>query len=331
MAALGLAIEVTHRRDELIPQAYPFIQEQLAYLLTSRPTAVNLADASRKLLEACAPYQDHGPQVLDVYLETAEAMLEADLQDNRAIGRHGADYLLSLQATTTTSSSSQGLTLLTHCNTGSLATAGYGTALGVIRALKEDGKIQEIYHTETRPYLQGARLTAYELQYEGIPAKMIPDSAASLLLSPYSSITHRVDGVVVGADRVTANGDTANKVGTLSLALAAHQYGVPFLVCAPSTSVDLSLPDGSGIVIEERPSKELTQVQGQALPAPEGSSSSSLHSVLVTDPHIQVWNPGFDITPANLITAIITEKGVALPGKDGQFDLVSFLSPTLSS
>jgi len=186
---------------------------------------------------------------------------------------------------------------LTHCNTGSLATGGGGTALGVLLALHRarPGGI-EIWATETRPLLQGARLTAWELRRELVPARLVPDSAAA-----HSILRGGIEAVVVGADRIARNGDTANKIGTLGLALAAREAGIPFVIVAPSTTLDRSLPDGSGIVIEERDSSEVTSFRGVRT-APEG---------------LQVHNPAFDVTPGRLIHAIITERGVARgPGYD---------------
>ncbi|CAM9808278.1 unnamed protein product, partial [Hapterophycus canaliculatus] len=181
------------------------------------------------------------------------------------------------------------LSVLTHCNTGSLATAGFGTALGVIRALSEEGLLEACYCTETRPYNQGARLTAYEFVSEGLPGTLVPDSAASFLMA-----RGKVDAVAVGADRVAANGDTANKIGTLQLAIAAAHYSIPFLVVAPLTSCDPKTPTGADIVVEERPAAELKTVAGVKI-APDG---------------IDAWNPAFDVTPASLITAIVTDKGL---------------------
>jgi S-methyl-5-thioribose-1-phosphate isomerase len=224
-------------------------------------------------------------------------MLEKDLADNRAIGAFGAEIFKGAPA--------RSLRLLTHCNTGSLATVGYGTALGVIRALQERQQLVHAYATETRPYNQGARLTAFELAFEKIPSTLITDSMVSFLMS-----REKIDAVVVGADRVVANGDTANKVGTYQLAIAAQYHGVPFYVAAPLTSIDTSLTDGSQIHIEERPAHELTHIFGQRIAA-EG---------------IGVWNPSFDVTPAKLISGIITEHGVVHRNKTtGRIDVASFV------
>lgn len=218
----------------------------------------------------------------------AEDMLEKDLKDNRSIGDLGARHLLEQ-----TNPRGGKVTVLTHCNTGALATAGYGTALGVIRSLHEMGRLEHTFCTETRPYNQGARLTAFELVYEQIPATLITDSMAA------AAMAHRgVSAVVVGADRVVANGDTANKIGTYQLAIVAKHHGVPFYVAAPSSSCDLHLETGKEIVIEERPSQELTDLNG----------------VRIAAQGIRVWNPAFDVTPHELITGgIITELGVFAP------------------
>lgn len=243
------------------------------------------------------------PEALfQAYIEAAEVMLMADINDNKAIGSNGAKFILCQNQ------KRQNLHVLTHCNTGSLATAGYGTALGVIRALHSEGLLETAFCTETRPYNQGSRLTAYELIHEHIPAVLVADSAAAALQK-----SGRVDAIVVGADRIAENGDTANKIGTYNLAISAFHHGVPFYVAAPLTSVDLSLSSGEQIIIEERSPKELTHAlggQGQQV-APSG---------------ISVWNPAFDVTPANLITAIITEKGVITKKNSSTtFDIKGFV------
>ena len=207
----------------------------------------------------------------------AEAMFAEDVAANRRIGRHGAE-LLGAQAT-----------VLTHCNAGALATAGYGTALGVIRSAVEQGKQVAVFADETRPYLQGARLTAWELQQEGIDVTLITDSMAGHFFQQ-----GRFDAVIVGADRIAANGDAANKIGTYMVAVLANAHGVPFYVAAPLSTIDAATPDGSAIPIEERSAAEVTDIGGIRI-APEG---------------IGVRHPAFDVTPARLITAIITDAGV---------------------
>jgi methylthioribose-1-phosphate isomerase len=234
-------------------------------LAKSRPTAVNLFWALERMKKA-----------KDLRAE-AEAIYAEDLAANKAMGKLGAELIPDRAR------------VMTHCNTGALATAGYGTALGVIRASK--GKNISVIANETRPYLQGARLTAWELVQEGIPCTLITDSMAGHLMSK-----GEVDVIVVGADRIAANGDVANKIGTYPLAVLAKRHGIPFYVAAPLSTFDLKIPDGSHIQIEERPASEVTGY-GDRRWAPEG---------------VAVRNPAFDVTPAELITGIICEKGVVL-------------------
>ncbi|GJQ72622.1 hypothetical protein Trydic_g1286 [Trypoxylus dichotomus] len=220
------------------------------------------------------------------FISTIEAMLDKDITDNRAIGNYGAQEILSHFPGDTI------LRILTHCNTGSLATAGYGTALGVIRSLFATKRLEHVYCTETRPYNQGARLTAYELVHDQIPATLIVDSMVAALMK-----LRNISAVVVGADRVAANGDTANKIGTYQIAVLAKFHNVPFYVAAPFTSIDAKIPSGDHIIIEERPDREMTHV-GEHRIAAKG---------------ISCWNPAFDVTPASLIAGIITEIGVFRP------------------
>nr|XP_014978579.2 methylthioribose-1-phosphate isomerase isoform X1 [Macaca mulatta] len=282
-----------------------FVRDKLSFLVTSRPTAVNMARAARDLADAAAREAEREgateEAVRERVIRCAEDMLEKDLRDNRSIGDLGARHLLERVAP-----SGGKVTVLTHCNTGALATAGYGTALGVIRSLHSLGRLEHAFCTETRPYNQGARLTAFELVYEQIPATLIADSMVA------AAMAHRgVSAVVVGADRVVANGDTANKVGTYQLAIVAKHHGIPFYVAAPSSSCDLRLETGKEIIIEERPAQELTDVNG----------------VRIAAPGIGVWNPAFDVTPHDLITGgIITELGVFAPE-----ELRAALTTTISS
>ncbi|KAD2015386.1 hypothetical protein E3N88_42012 [Mikania micrantha] len=284
-AALSLAVEASKLEgfSGTPEDAASFLKKKLEYLVSSRPTAVNLSDAATKLTEIVmnsAATATEANQVFQAYIEAAEIMLEDDVASNKAIG--------------------------------SLATAGYGTALGVIRALHADGVLESAYCTETRPFNQGSRLTAFELVHEKIPATLIADSAAAALMK-----TGRVHAVVVGADRVAANGDTANKIGTYSLALSAKHHGVLFYVAAPLTSVDLSLSSGDEIVIEERSPKELLNARG-------GLGEQ------VAASGISVWNPAFDVTPANLISGIITERGVITKNGDDMFDIKGFVHKTMT-
>ncbi|HEX5137602.1 MAG TPA: S-methyl-5-thioribose-1-phosphate isomerase [Planctomycetota bacterium] len=248
-------------------------------IAAARPTAVNLRWAVERMLrrlEGLPP----AANVLDALREEADAIRDEDERACRAIGRHGAALL------------GETANVLTHCNAGSLATAGYGTALGVIYAAVESGKHVAVFADETRPLLQGSRLTAWELRRAGIEVTLLADSAAGALLR-----SRRIDAVVVGADRIARNGDVANKIGTYPLAVLANAHGVPFYVAAPRSTFDLSCADGSGIPIEERAAAELTRGFG-ASTAPDG---------------VSVYAPAFDVTPAALVTAIITEVGVIRP------------------
>ena len=213
-------------------------------------------------------------------LEEAKAIEREDVETNRAIGHHGQALL------------ADGWTVLTHCNAGALATAEYGTALGIVRAAVAEGKTIRVFAGETRPFLQGARLTVWELDRDAIPVVLITDSMAGWFMR-----RGEINAVVVGADRIARNGDTANKIGTYSLAVLAKENGIPFYVAAPTSTVDLTLPDGGGIPIEERNPDEVREVAGH----------------LVTLPYVEIRNPAFDVTPAAYITAIVTERGVRRP------------------
>lgn len=312
-AALALAVELHNSPDLGTPEAVSrLVATQLEYLVSSRPTAVNLADAADKLkavaVAAAATEGASAASVVSCVVAEAERMLQADAETNKKIGRHGADAILQAVRERGQAPQGRGLRVLTHCNTGSLACAAYGTALGVIRSLHADGALERAVCTETRPYNQGSRLTAFELVHDGIPGTLIADSAAA-----YLQATGGVDAVVVGADRVAANGDTANKVGTYALAVASLQHGIPFFVAAPTTSIDTSISSGDSIVIEERDPAELTHALGGRGPqvAPTG---------------INVWNPAFDVTPGRFITGVITELGVAWRHSDARdIDILSFL------
>ncbi len=245
----------------------------------ARPTAVNLAWATDRQWHLAQKHAS-AETAAAALLQAAHDLLAQDIADNQRMGRYGAALLPDHGG------------ILTHCNTGSLATGGYGTALGVIRAAISAGKALHVYADETRPWLQGARLTAWELQKDGIPFHLNADSAAAYLMQQ-----GLIQAVIVGADRIAANGDAANKIGTYSLAVLAQYHAIPFYVAAPLSTVDFAMSAGTGIVIEERPASEVQQCAGHAV-APVG---------------VAVRNPAFDVTPAALITAIITEKGVALP------------------
>ncbi len=239
-------------------------------LAASRPTAVNLFRALDRIMALDDPSYER-------VLAEAQAIEREDVESNLAIGTFGAELLPGR------------CSVLTICNTGSLATSGHGTAMGIIRTAFGQGKISMVYACETRPRLQGLRLTAWELQQDGIPFRCIADGAAASLMSQ-----RKVDCVIVGADRIAANGDTANKIGTLALALAAKHFGVPFYVAAPTSTIDLSISTGAEIEIEERDGAEITHAEETPV-APE---------------NCEVWNPAFDVTPGELITGIVTEEGV---------------------
>ncbi len=248
--------------------------EALQVLAESRPTAVNLAWALERMTEVrLDPLSS--PEVR--LLQEAQAIEREDLAANREMGRLGADLI------------QPGGGVLTHCNTGSLATGGFGTALGVIRQAWSDGRLKAVYADETRPWLQGARLTAWELQQDGIPVTLLADAAAPLLMRQ-----GKVRWVVVGADRITANGDVANKIGTYGLAVAARHHGVRFMVVAPSSTVDMRLENGAAIPLEHRRAEELLGLAGRRI-APAG---------------VEGWNPVFDVTPAELVDVLVTERGV---------------------
>ena len=266
-----------------------FVESKFEYLKTARPTAVNIAEAAARFTKQASDIESNFSassltifQARDSLIKAMETILSSDIATNQSIGRHGAEYILQ--------SLPDKAIILTHCNTGSLATGGYGTALGVVRSLHSMERLEHVYCTETRPYNQGARLTAYELVHDKIPSTLICDSMGALLMQQ-----RKISAVVVGADRVVSNGDTANKIGTYQLAIVAKHHGVPFYVAAPVTTIDFRLKSGDEITIEERPSEEMLCIGGQRVAA-EG---------------ISCWNLAFDVTPAQLITGgIITEKGV---------------------
>lgn len=264
------------------------IKDDLLALEQSRPTAVNLFWALKRMQRAIeAAVADPVAALL------AEARLihEEDIAANRRMGALGAELIAA------------GSGILTHCNTGSLATGGYGTALGVIRSAYATGKVTQVYADETRPWLQGARLTAWELVQDRIPVTLLADSAAAYLMK-----LGKVHWIIVGADRITANGDVANKIGTYSLAVNAKRHGVKFMVAAPISTVDLQLASGEEIPIEQRPADEVLNHGGRRIAA-EGA---------------QAWNPSFDVTPAELIDAIVTERGVVLnPNRDRMRALIT--------
>lgn len=327
VSALGLAAEVESRRSsngtsagddakrrkigESASEAAAWLRERMAYLRTSRPTAVNLSNAMEELEKVVAAAEAAaggapGP-VYEAYTSAAERMLAEDVAANRAIGEAGADAVLAAMGRN--GREGKGARVLTICNTGSLATAGWGTALGIIRSLHARGRLERAYALETRPYNQGARLTAFELVEDGLPGTLICDSMAAALMR-----TRGVDACVVGADRVAANGDTANKVGTYGLAVIARHHKVPLFVAVPTTSLAPRTPTGAEIPIEERPADELCcmKLGGESHRVPPQG--------------IDVWNPAFDVTPAELIEGLVTERGLIPRAACGQsFDVCGFL------
>ena len=277
-AAYGIALEALRHRHAPGPDFQHAMHHSFEVLAASRPTAVNLFWALKRMRlqwESLASYPP-GAQA-DALLAQAHEILAEDIRSNRAMGAHGAALL------------ADGARVLTHCNAGALATAGHGTALGVIRSAVEAGKRISVIADETRPFLQGARLTAWEMVQEGIPVTLITDNMAGFMMSH-----GEIDAVIVGADRVAANGDVANKIGTYMVAVLAHRHRIPFYVASPISTIDMSVVDGAGIPIEERDRREVTGFR-HCQWAPEG---------------VLVRNPAFDVTPAELVTALITERGV---------------------
>jgi methylthioribose-1-phosphate isomerase len=282
-AAYGVALEarrLARGSKEAFAQG---LARAFAVLAASRPTAVNLAWALERMKKKLDSVQSQDPRArAGSLLEEAHAITREDVHLNREMGRCGAALLRD------------GARILTHCNAGALATAGHGTALGVIRSAVDTGKQIQVFADETRPFLQGARLTAWELQQDGIPVTLIADNAAGFLMS-----RGRIDAAIVGADRVAANGDVANKIGTYQVAVLARRHGLPFYVACPLSTIDISTPTGNDIPIEERSGEEVKGYR-DARWAPAD---------------VNVVNPVFDVTPAELVTALITEKGV-VPAPD---------------
>lgn len=277
-AAMGVAIGAQQASDDDFDAEFEKICNRLA---GTRPTAVNLfwaIDRMKRVLAHQKAADASLDEIRQALIDEAKEVLREDIEINKAIGRHGAALL------------PQGATVMTHCNAGALATGGYGTALGVIRAAIEGGNPVAVMANETRPFMQGARLTVWELQQDDIPVTLLTDNMAGHTLR-----SGRVGAVVVGADRIAGNGDVANKIGTYAVAVLAKENGVPFYVAAPISTLDLTLASGDEIPIEERAPDEVTHIRGERI-APENT---------------QVINPAFDVTPNSYVTAIITEKGVA--------------------
>ena len=277
-AAMGIALGAQGIKADRFEEFYREYEKICDLLAGTRPTAVNLFWAVDRMKRLCLDHKDIKVEKLkELIREEALKICEEDIEINKRIGKNGNSLI------------PHGARILTHCNAGALATAGYGTALGVIRAAHETGKNIQVFADETRPFLQGARLTAWELMKDHIPVTLITDNMAGYFMKK-----GMIDLVIVGADRIAANGDTANKIGTYSVAILAKEHNIPFYVAAPISTLDLSLKGGDEIPIEERNIREVTHVFDSQI-APDG---------------VKVLNPAFDVTPNRYITAIITEKGV---------------------
>ena len=278
-AAMGIALGVQKSKAKNLGDLQKEFSAICENMGQTRPTAVNLFWAIRRMTGKFDSLHDKPiPQIQEALIEEGQRMHAEDIAANQAMGRHGATLMPASGG------------VLTHCNAGALATAGYGTALGVIRAAIEAGKKITVYADETRPFLQGARLTAWELMKDGIPTTVISDNMAGVMMQK-----GKVGAIVVGADRIAANGDVANKVGTYTVAVLAKENNIPFYVAAPLSTVDLAASDGSKIPIEQRNKREVTHIGGKQM-TPDG---------------VGIENPAFDVTPAKYVTAIITEKGIA--------------------
>jgi methylthioribose-1-phosphate isomerase len=278
-AAMGIALGVKNSKAENAGELKQEFDRICDTIGKTRPTAVNLFWAIRRMSEKFERARVRPiPQIKQTLVEEARRMHAEDIAANKAMGRHGAALMPASGG------------VLTHCNAGALATCGYGTALGVIRAAVERGKKIHVYADETRPFLQGSRLTAWELMKDNIPTTVISDNMAGAMMKQ-----GKIGAIVVGADRIAANGDVANKIGTYSVAVLAKEHGIPFYVAAPFSTVDLETPDGSKIPIEQRDAKEVTHIAGKQM-VPDG---------------VKVENPAFDVTPAKYVSAIVTERGIA--------------------
>ncbi|HUN87940.1 MAG TPA: S-methyl-5-thioribose-1-phosphate isomerase [Terriglobales bacterium] len=278
-AAMGVALGVRDAEGDHVAELRRQFNQICDTIAETRPTAVNLFWAIRRMQDKFEQVSELPvPQIKQAIVTEAQRMYIEDIAANEAMGRHGAVLLPSSGG------------VLTHCNAGALATCGYGTALGVVRAAIESGKKLHVYADETRPFLQGARLTAWELVKDNIPTTVIADNMAGVMMRQ-----GKIGAVIVGADRIAANGDVANKIGTYTVAVLAKEHGIPFYVAAPTSTVDLETPDGSKIPIEQRSSREVSHIAGKQI-TPNGA---------------KIENPAFDVTPNQYVTAIITERGVA--------------------
>jgi methylthioribose-1-phosphate isomerase len=291
-AAMGVALGTLQSQAKTLPELEREFDTICNVLAETRPTAVNLFWAIRRMRDKFEQLRGEPMTAIQRELVAeAQRVLVEDIAANEAMGKHGAVLMPSSGG------------VLTHCNAGALATAGYGTALGVIRAAVESGKQIQVFADETRPFLQGSRLTAWELMKDNIPTTLIADNMAGAMMR-----LGKIDAVIVGADRIAANGDVANKIGTYTVAVLAKEHGIPFYVAAPISTVDLDTTDGSKIPIEQRASTEVTHLAGKQI-APDA---------------VRVENPAFDVTPSKYVTAIITERGVArAPYQDSLAELVA--------
>jgi methylthioribose-1-phosphate isomerase len=278
-AAMGIALGVKNAKAETVAELKPEFDRVCDLIGKTRPTAVNLFWAIRRMRDKFELLRARPlPQLKQAVIEEAQRMHAEDIAANRAMGQFGATLMPASGG------------VLTHCNAGALATCGYGTALGVIRAAVEQGKKIHVYADETRPFLQGSRLTAWELMKDGIPTTVISDNMAGAMMNK-----GKIGAIVVGADRIAANGDVANKIGTYTVAVLAKEHNIPFYVAAPLSTIDFETTDGSKIPIEQRNSREVTHFAGKQV-TPEG---------------VSIENPAFDVTPSKYVTAIVTEKGIA--------------------
>ncbi len=278
-AAMGVALGVRDSQAKNHAELKRDLDHISEVIAATRPTAVNLFWGIRRMRDKFEQVSAQPiPRIQEELVSEAQRMLVEDIAANEAMGKHGAVLLPSSGG------------VLTHCNAGALATCGYGTALGVIRAAVDSGKKLHVFADETRPFLQGSRLTAWELMKDHIPTTLISDNMAGSMMQQ-----GKIDAVIVGADRIAANGDVANKIGTYTVAVLAKEHGIPFYVAAPFSTVDMAMPDGSRIPIEQRAAREVTHLAGKQI-APDG---------------VNVENPAFDVTPNAFVTAIITERGVA--------------------
>lgn len=281
-AAMGLALGARQISASAFEEFWQKFEEICSHMAATRPTAVNLFWAIERIKKFVQENRDKGVETIQALLvQESQRMLDEDVETNKKIGSYGSVFVADDD------------NIITHCNAGSIATAGYGTAEGVMRAAVEEGKKIHVYIDETRPVLQGARLTAWELMQEKIPCTLITDNMAG-----YFMYHDMIDLAIVGADRIARNGDVANKIGTYSLAVLCKEHGIPFYVAAPLSTVDFTMESGYQIPIEERDSREVTHIFGKVQIAPDG---------------VNVANPAFDVTPARYITAIITEKGAFHP------------------